>query len=50
MARRRSRRTVRGGTYDVALNGVYANNAQRLVAEGVGWDVFTLIVVRARLS
>ena len=35
--------SVRGGTYEVALNGVYAYNAQRLVAEGVGWDVFTLI-------
>lgn len=36
--------SVRGGTYDVAVNGVYAYNAQRVVAEGVGWDVFTLIV------
>jgi hypothetical protein len=36
--------SVRGGTYEVALNGVYAFNAQRVVAEGVGWDVFTLLV------
>jgi hypothetical protein len=36
--------SVRGGTYDVATNGVYAFNAQRVVAEGVGWDVFTLLV------
>ncbi len=36
--------SVRGGTYEMALNGVYAYNAQRVVAEGVGWDVFTLMV------
>jgi hypothetical protein len=36
--------SARGGTYDVALNGVYAFNAQRIVAEGVGWDVFTLLI------
>ena len=41
--------TVRGGTYEAALNGVYAHNAQRLVAEGVGWDVFTLIVAAPAL-
>ena len=37
--------TARGGTYDVAATGVYAYNAQRVVAEGIGWDVFTLLVV-----
>jgi hypothetical protein len=36
--------SVRGETYEMALNGVYANNAQRVVAEGVGWDVFTLLI------
>ena len=36
--------SARGGTYEIATNGVYAYNALRLVAEGVGWDVFTLIV------
>ena len=41
--------TVRGGTFEVALNGVYANNAQRIVAEGVGWDFFTLIVAAPAL-
>ncbi len=34
--------SVRGETYEMATSGVYAYNAQRVVAEGVGWDVFTL--------
>ena len=34
----------RGVTFDMVTTGVYANNAERLVAEGIGWDVFTLIV------
>jgi hypothetical protein len=37
--------SVRGITYEMASNGVYAFNAKQLVAEGVGWDVFTLAVV-----
>src|SRR5688572_7617482 len=36
--------SVRGTTYEVAANGVYAFNAQRVVAEGVGWDIFTLAI------
>lgn len=36
--------SVRGEVYEVATNGVYAGNARQLVAEGVGWDVFTLVV------
>jgi hypothetical protein len=36
--------SVRGVTYEMATTGVYAFNAQRLVAEGVGWDVFSLVV------
>ncbi|MCZ7555976.1 MAG: hypothetical protein M5R41_06190 [Bacteroidia bacterium] len=36
--------SVRGETYDMAVNGVYANNALRVVAEGVGWDIFTLAI------
>jgi hypothetical protein len=34
----------RGVTFEMATTGVYANNAQRVVAEGVGWDLFTLLV------
>ena len=34
----------RGDTYDMATTGVYAYNAQRVVAEGVGWDIVTLVV------
>ncbi len=34
--------SVRHETYEMATSGVYAYNAQRVVAEGVGWDVFTL--------
>jgi hypothetical protein len=37
--------SARGETYEMATSGVYANNALALVAEGVGWDVFTLLVV-----
>ena len=36
--------SVRGVTYEIATTGVYAFNAQRLVAEGVGWDVFGLVI------
>ena len=36
--------SVRGVTYAMATTGVYAYNAQRVVSEGVGWDVFTLLV------
>lgn len=37
--------SARGEIYEAAVNGVYAGNARQLVAEGVGWDVFTLFVV-----
>lgn len=33
-----------GETYEMATTGVYANNAQRVVAEGVGWDIVTLVL------
>lgn len=36
--------SVRGETYEMATSGIYAFNSQRLVAEGVGWDIFTLLV------
>ena len=36
--------SVRGVTYPMATTGVYAYNAQRLVAEGIGWDVVTLVL------
>lgn len=36
--------SVRGVTYAMATSGVYAYNAQRMVSEGIGWDVFTLFV------
>ena len=35
----------RGVPYEMATSGVYAYNAQRVVAEGIGWDVFTLVVI-----
>lgn len=34
--------SARGETYPMGTTGVYALNAQRVVAEGVGWDIFTL--------
>jgi hypothetical protein len=36
--------SVRGETYEIVTNGVYAWNAERVVAEGVGWDVVTLLL------
>jgi hypothetical protein len=35
--------SVRGEPYEMATTGVYAYNAERVVAEGVGWDIFTLL-------
>ncbi len=34
--------SVRGEVYQMAVDGIYAYNPLRLVAEGVGWDIFTL--------
>lgn len=34
----------RGVPYEMATTGVYAYNAQRVVAEGIGWDIFTLLI------
>jgi hypothetical protein len=35
--------SVRGEHYEMATTGVYAYNAVRVVAEGIGWDIFTLV-------
>jgi hypothetical protein len=37
--------SVRGEHYEMATTGVYAHNAARIVAEGIGWDIVTLFVV-----
>lgn len=34
--------SIRGEEYEYATTGVYAFNAERVVAEGVGWDAVTL--------
>lgn len=34
--------SIRGEAYQYATTGVYAFNAERVVAEGVGWDAVTL--------
>lgn len=36
--------SVRGEQYEMATSGVYAYNAERVVAEGVGWDIITLFL------
>jgi len=36
--------SVRGETYAMATTGVYAYNALRVVSEGIGWDLFTLLL------
>lgn len=35
---------ARGVVYEMVTTGVYAYNAQRVVAEGIGWDIFTLLI------
>ena len=37
--------SVRGERYAMATTGLYAFNAERVVAEGIGWDLFTLLAV-----
>lgn len=37
--------SIRGEEYEYVTNGIYAYNAERVVAEGVGWDAVTLFVV-----
>jgi hypothetical protein len=37
--------TVRGDLVDVLLGGVYQFNGKAIAAEGVGWDVVTLVLV-----
>jgi hypothetical protein len=34
----------RGESYLMAATGIYRFNSQRMVAEGVGWDIFTLFI------
>jgi hypothetical protein len=36
--------SVRGESYLMITEGIYRFNSQRMVAEGVGWDIFTLFV------
>jgi len=36
--------SVRGETYEMVTDGVYRYNAERLTAEGVGWDIVTLFI------
>jgi hypothetical protein len=36
--------SVRGESYQYATGGIYKWNAQRVVAEGVGWDLVTLFL------
>ena len=37
--------TVRGELVDVVMDGIYRYNAEAIVAEGVGWDIVTLVLV-----
>ena len=37
--------SIRGERLEVTTDGVYPFNARRIVAEGVGWDLFTLFAV-----
>jgi hypothetical protein len=36
--------SIRGEEFEYTTTGVYAYNAERVVAEGVGWDILTLFV------
>ena len=37
--------SIRGEHYEYATTGIYEYNAERVVAEGVGWDLVTLFLV-----
>lgn len=37
--------SARGEPFEMVTGGVYANNPERLVAEGIGWDAVTLLLV-----
>jgi hypothetical protein len=37
--------SIRGERFEYATTGVYAFNPERVVAEGVGWDAVTLVIV-----
>src|SRR3954451_18398878 len=39
----------RGQLYEMAASGVYQWSPRQLVAEGVGWDAFTLVVIAPAL-
>ena len=41
--------SIRGETFKYATTGVYAFNPERVVAEGVGWDVVTLLLAAPAL-
>jgi hypothetical protein len=36
--------SLRGETYELVTSGIYTWSSQRMVAEGVGWDVVTLLL------
>ena len=36
--------SIRGEAFEYVTDGVYAYNAERIVAEGVGWDIVTLFL------
>ncbi len=36
--------SIRGERFEYVTDGVYAYNAERIVAEGVGWDIVTLFL------
>lgn len=36
--------SIRGERFEYVTDGVYAYNAERVVAEGVGWDIVTLLL------
>ncbi len=39
----------RGARYEAAADGVYRHNSRRIVAEGVGWDLTTLLLAAPAL-
>lgn len=45
----RTATSIRGELFDYTTTGVYAYNAGRVVAEGVGWDWFTLVIAAPAL-
>ena len=40
----------RGEEYEMVVDGIYKFNSERMVAEGIGWDIFSLFIAVSRFD